>query len=332
MYDSTPYHFAFLDFAFNDNVSLEYLETFDTSVQWNALEAGWTNINEGNVMVIAAVFNEQWHQGYSDPPKNTHPFDAYYVDAVAAAVPGEIGFNEVVEGFSHTVFCEEGTAVSCHYCPSMGHMLFDIYESHEYPFYFIALVEDRNPLARERLDELNCGSIPVGFFDGGCQVLLGGNTPEPAYHESIQACGTQDVHQLNLSISVEWLGEGNLKIDVHILNKESNEVPVLQIGEISGGFGGVTTSVRNIGGASASNVTWSVSVDGGLFHLIQLRDSGKIAMFGVDQQQSIGTSKFIVGFGRISVNVSVAALNVNVTYREARFWIVGPLIFKGLLQ
>jgi hypothetical protein len=30
-------------------------------------------------MVIAAVFNDEWNQGYSYPPSE-NPFDAYYVD------------------------------------------------------------------------------------------------------------------------------------------------------------------------------------------------------------------------------------------------------------
>ena len=34
-------------------------------------------------MVIAAVFNSEWHQGYSYPP-NQYPFDAYYVDDTTA--------------------------------------------------------------------------------------------------------------------------------------------------------------------------------------------------------------------------------------------------------
>jgi len=42
-----------------------------------------------NVAVVAAVYNDEWHQGYSYPP-STKPFDAYYVDDATVAVPNTL--------------------------------------------------------------------------------------------------------------------------------------------------------------------------------------------------------------------------------------------------
>ena len=99
---------------------------------------------------MAAIFNPESHIGYALPP-STNPFEAHDVDAAAAATPGYTGYNKVTEGFNHTVFIEEGTATSCKFCPDMAYALDSIYQSGDYPFYFVALVEDRNQEAKNRL-------------------------------------------------------------------------------------------------------------------------------------------------------------------------------------
>ena len=138
-YNNDPYHFGFLDFAINESLSIDYLGTYTKQVTWNASQAGYNNVKENNVMVIAAVFNPQINKGYANPPSK-NPFDAHYVDAAAGAKPGETGSNIVKENFTHTVFVEEATAQWCPYCPAMAEALNGIYESNDYPFYFVALI------------------------------------------------------------------------------------------------------------------------------------------------------------------------------------------------
>jgi hypothetical protein len=85
-----PYEFAFLDYAFNEDISVGGGKTWTGSTAWdgNLHNDGHGNTFDGitpeNIMVIAAVFNSEWHQGYADPP-NGNPFDAYYVDQAAGA-------------------------------------------------------------------------------------------------------------------------------------------------------------------------------------------------------------------------------------------------------
>ena len=139
-----PYHFGFLDFAINEQLSIEYLGTYSKQVTWNAQEAGYSNVQEDNLMVIAAVFNPDVNEGYANPPSK-NPFDAHYVDAAAGAKPGETGSNIVKENFTHTVFVEEATAQYCPYCPAMAEALNNISKSDDYPFYFVALItKDRS--------------------------------------------------------------------------------------------------------------------------------------------------------------------------------------------
>ncbi len=209
------YHFGFLGFAYNNQISLDYGETFDQTVIWD----GDSQVTENNIMVIAAVFNPERYQGYARPPSQ-NPFDAYYVDAAAGARPGQIGYNRVQENFTHTVFVEESTATWCGYCPSMADVLYSIYQSGEYPYYFVALVDDKNTQAAQRNDEFNLYGFPSAFFDGGYKVLLGGQSSDSTARNYIKTSGKRDVHEVNLSVSVTWLGSGDLSIHFTITNNE----------------------------------------------------------------------------------------------------------------
>jgi hypothetical protein len=83
-----PYTFPLLDYAFNQDIIVASNGTWTDSVLWDghdhtdAQGHDFGDIQFGNLEVIAAVFNSQVHQGYSDPPSGS-PFDAYYVDDVA---------------------------------------------------------------------------------------------------------------------------------------------------------------------------------------------------------------------------------------------------------
>ena len=117
-YDGEPYGFGFLDFAYDGSLNIEYMETSQVEVEWDPAEAGYSGVSEDNIMAIAAVFNPVPQEGHAYPPFR-NPFDAYYVDACAAARPGEKGVNERGDNVTHTVLIETGTATWCPYCPIM---------------------------------------------------------------------------------------------------------------------------------------------------------------------------------------------------------------------
>ena len=236
-YDRNPYHYGFLDFAINEQVSINYHDTYTTQVTWSALEAGYNNVKENNVMAIAVVFNPTENNGFANPP-NKNPFDAHYVDAAAGAKPGETGVNIVNENFTHTVFIEEATAQFCPYCPAMAEAMNNISESGDYPFYFLALITkdyQRNTINQVAFDYLvdsyNLYAYPSAFFDGGKKVLVGGYDEESMYRTRIEQCGKADVHEMNLNLSVVWEGNGVLDITVTIINNEEmpNGEPSLPI-------------------------------------------------------------------------------------------------------
>ena len=218
--DGNPFHVAFLGFAFNEEISINYNDTYENTIVWNATDAGYPDIQEDNVMILAAIFNSELHQGYAAPP-GSNSFDAYYLDAFAAATPGSTGNNTVTEDFTHTVFCEVATATWCRGCPIVSDDIFNISETYDYPFYFVSLVQDRSVEAESRLqDEYNILGYPTCFFDGGYEVQLGPASLESGYIDKIVSCGQRDVHELDFTTSVNWLGNDTIEISVDITNNE----------------------------------------------------------------------------------------------------------------
>jgi len=199
-YDEDPYHYALIDFAYDEEITVNESLNFD--VAWNP--GLISNVDENNLMVIATVFNGTPHQQYAYG--ENYPFDAHYVDATAASSPDKKGYNRVTEEFTHTVFAEEGTATWCRYCPQAAEALMNIYESEDYPFYFVALVGDKNDDANDRLKAgFNIGGYPTTFFDGGYSLKVGSSyTIEQTYREIIETCGQREVPQLNLSVLIKW--------------------------------------------------------------------------------------------------------------------------------
>jgi hypothetical protein len=79
-YDSKPYHFGFLGYLINKDISVEGKENVTMEYMQNISAYDYENL-----MIIAVVFNSERHQGYSNPFDSTkNLFDAYYADATNA--------------------------------------------------------------------------------------------------------------------------------------------------------------------------------------------------------------------------------------------------------
>jgi hypothetical protein len=78
------------------------------------------------------------------------------------------------------------------------------------------------------------------------------------------------------------------------------EGPRIEIGNISGGLFKVSVPIRNTGGIDASEVNWTITLDGGAW--IGRQTTGS-TMIRVDQQVVV-SSKMILGFGATTVTVT----------------------------
>jgi hypothetical protein len=79
-------------------------------------------------------------------------------------------------------------------------------------------------------------------------------------------------------------------------------LPVLTIGNITGGLLRVKTTVTNIGEAAAEGVMWNISVAGGLIFSGK-ESSGTISTLNISEEHSLA-SKLIFGFGKVVITVT----------------------------
>lgn len=269
-YDGGEYHYGFLDFALVESVSIPDQQTYQTTTTWSG------DIDEDNVMVIAAVSNDNPQQGFANPPTG-YPFEAHYVDATAGAHPGETAYNFINETYTHSVFAEEGTATWCPYCPSVGNALSEAYYEYDVPFYFVALISDMSSTAADRLEELNLYAYPSVFFDGGYKVSVGGGGSGASFANKVMNYAQKNVHQLNLSVSVEWLGAGELEISTSIKNIGDQHPPSVAspVGPSDGNVGFTysyaATGIDSEGDAVSYQFDWG---DGEISDWSRLRNSG----------------------------------------------------------
>jgi thiol-disulfide isomerase/thioredoxin len=221
MENGAPYEYALFDFAFDNTIEIPYLDTYEDTITWQG------DIEEDNVLILAAIFNPKPHQKYADPPLG-RPFDAFYVDASAGVHPGETESSVKNEEFTHTVLCEVGTASWCPSCPGMANTLKSIYRQGEYPFYFVEMVTDMSEDANNRMSDYNLKYLPSAFYDGGNQLIIGGAASASDHKDVIEDAGKRDVHDLDFTLSAEWIEEGTIDIGINITNNEElpNSPPV----------------------------------------------------------------------------------------------------------
>jgi hypothetical protein len=238
-HDRAPYHFSLVDFPlitglpffttkWDEDISIDYLDTYSKTVTWSGFAS------KNNVMVIAGVYDARSEIKYS---YEDIPFYAHYLDAAAGARPGETAFNTVNQNFTHTVIVEVATETTCPNCPIMEEALYNLYKTGEYPFYFINMVLNRNRDALffmfDHQEGYSQHVAPEAYFDGGYEMLVGGESDIGNYTSLINSSGKRDVHQLNLSLSVTWKGFGKLGISIDIKNNEEVHYPLKPVAPYS---------------------------------------------------------------------------------------------------
>ena len=131
--------------------------------------------------------------------------------------------------FTHTIFAEESTANWCPNCPMAADALYNIYDSGDYPFYYVSLIDDMNPIAKERNREYSFGSykiyaFPTVYFDGGGTNFVGRGstvpTTEAEYRTLIEQEGQRTPRQpITMDSSVTWDGNAKLTVTITITNE-----------------------------------------------------------------------------------------------------------------
>ena len=56
MENRQKYHYACLDFAYDDEISIWYFETYQKTFNWQG------DVDENNVIIMATIFNSETHK------------------------------------------------------------------------------------------------------------------------------------------------------------------------------------------------------------------------------------------------------------------------------
>ena len=211
---------AIINIDFTDNVGVTTAILFYRS----ASRETWNNtsiINGTAIISIPASPVENWY---------------YYIVIDDAAGNGPIGTpsadgskyytitvnSNSDEEFSHSVFIEESSSMSCKFCPKVSKRIHELYQSGKYNFYYVTLVQD-NSIADKRLKEdYNLLGNPTVYIDGGYSVVFGAKSKD-VYEDKIKTALIRDVPKIAVTLNVE-LKENTSKININgvIKNGESS--------------------------------------------------------------------------------------------------------------
>jgi glutaredoxin len=126
--------------------------------------------------------------------------------------------------FTHTIFAEDATATWCSYCHYAREALDKIFTSGDYPFFYVCMVDDKNTHAAARIVEYNTYGFPTVFFDGGYKVSVGGGSGNEAQYRSyITQCGSRAVSDIDVTLTVNWLGDAAMDISASVVNNEGSQ-------------------------------------------------------------------------------------------------------------
>ncbi len=127
---------------------------------------------------------------------------------------------------THTVLGEYGTATWCGYCKYAHGALKELYKGGWHDFYYVSLVCDKNTHSYNRaINQLGLTGYPTVFWDGNYVKNIGaGSIPGAmaAYNASINTCAARTVANIDLSISVTWLGGTQMSITVNVTNNQGS--------------------------------------------------------------------------------------------------------------
>jgi hypothetical protein len=234
-----PFHNAFLDFALDSSFTLADGATLSKTVIWDADAAGYGDVVPDNIKAIAVLKDMSVsYPANSDTGVGTaYPFDAYYVDAAAAATVDNQWFNVVSDDFTHSVFIDEGSTTWCPNCPNVNLSLLNASTLYDYPFFYAAMVVDMNTVAANYVvSQYNLHFVPTQYFDGGQIVAIGGGVGTAMIASYVESCGSRVVPSFGLKVDLNWLGKGSAQVRVDMAENERPNTPDLPSGDADGGI------------------------------------------------------------------------------------------------
>jgi len=92
--------------------------------------------------------------------------------------------------------------ISCSECPKIAAMVDELYDSGDYPFYYVTLPEE-NDKAAARIKEYNVWGYPTIYLDGGYDLIVGSNTQKSVIGDKILSSVARDRSNLSVTVTAE---------------------------------------------------------------------------------------------------------------------------------
>jgi hypothetical protein len=145
--------------------------------------------------------------------------------AVTALKNEKIIINSISEEFSHTVFLEIGNTQFCGGCYFWNNDVYDLYSKGDYDFEYVNMIvygpdgfnDILNLDAYDWNNKFNISKYPTTILDGEYRRLAYQPYTLPF---TIEECGIRETRDIAAEISLEWLGNATIKIDISIENNE----------------------------------------------------------------------------------------------------------------
>jgi len=147
--------------------------------------------------------------------------------------------NNSGRDYTHTVLIEVATYQDCYNCDDWSAIIYDTYNSEDYDFEYVEMIvidhdeEILNDKAYEWKESYNIPGFPTSIFDGDYDRIVG-NLPDQL-QDALNACGARTVKDIDGNISLSWLGDARIQVDIEIINNEITDyngyirVPISEI-------------------------------------------------------------------------------------------------------
>lgn len=133
-----------------------------------------------------------------------------------------ISIEKDIEDLSHNVFIQKGTATWCNNCPDVAEKIHTLYNSDEYNFYYVNMVQDKKPKAKDILEsDYNIYAYPTVYIDGGYDIVIGDKDIN-VFKEKITKATQREVPKVYINITPE-INEDNTKIKTNVLIENYEE-------------------------------------------------------------------------------------------------------------
>ena len=126
--------------------------------------------------------------------------------------------------FLHTVSVEVGTSQNCEPCHDWSQTIYDAYNSGEYDFEYVEYIiydfegKKLNTEAYNWSKNYSVGKFPTSVLDGNFERIVG-DYPD-LLENALNSCGGREVADITGYITVFWLGDSTIQVDIAIENNE----------------------------------------------------------------------------------------------------------------